>query len=360
MQECNMKCTFYGCKRTYSDLEALNRHIQDHKIPAESLPGKIFLCSTIGCDGSFSNMQQLMEHMREHHKPNCFFLCESCKAKLRSYRTLLKHLQTCAKVAKSKAAKAGALAEPGMTPDTDPIAVSFAPVTVEQPSTNAASVKPEEMESDVTLSTPQLQPSRETQENSTLLGSFSSTGLPREPVTVLEPAVQSTANLSHLSRAEASCSPLPPNLSPAHTQPPLPDPALQQQQQKAPKASFPNLPLPPQHTPPGSNAVWRKNQAEPPGPLLHRWNSPPSSQSLNRDECQSFNCRILWEHTRGRYSCLQCGHSTPDRKEMTAHIEGQHKSPGGRLNNDSDVGVTSPSVITKTSTDSEHSVYTQL
>nr|XP_046197281.1 zinc finger protein 414-like [Oncorhynchus gorbuscha] len=62
-------------------------------------------------------MQHLMEHMRQHHKPNTYFLCQSCRSKLRSYRALLKHLHTCAKVAKSKA-KAGEQAE--VKPDPDP------------------------------------------------------------------------------------------------------------------------------------------------------------------------------------------------------------------------------------------------
>lgn len=54
---------------------------------------------------------------------------------------------------------------------------------------------------------------------------------------------------------------------------------------------------------------------------------------------QSFNCRILWEHTRGRYSCLQCGHCTPDRGEMTAHIECQHKNHGGKVHNDPGIAL---------------------
>ncbi|GAA6074947.1 zinc finger protein 414-like isoform X1, partial [Tachysurus ichikawai] len=76
-----------------------------------------------------------------------------------------------------------------------------------------------------------------------------------------------------------------------------------------------------------------------PAPILHRWNSP---QALSREEAQSFNSRILWEHTRGRYSCLQCGHSTPERKEMTAHIEGHHRSPWAKTN---DTGVLKPNPL---------------
>lgn len=34
--------------------------------------------------------------------------------------------------------------------------------------------------------------------------------------------------------------------------------------------------------------------------------------------------RILWEHTKGRYMCVQCGQTATNRKEMTQHINGYH------------------------------------
>ncbi|XP_040054319.2 zinc finger protein 414 [Gasterosteus aculeatus] len=95
-------CPLYGCKRVYSDTRALESHVRDHEISAQSLPGKVLLCSTLGCSGSFPDMQRLMEHMRHHHKPNIFFLCESCRTKLRSYRGLLTHLHTCSKVSRGR------------------------------------------------------------------------------------------------------------------------------------------------------------------------------------------------------------------------------------------------------------------
>lgn len=36
--------------------------------------------------------------------------------------------------------------------------------------------------------------------------------------------------------------------------------------------------------------------------------------------------RILWEHTRGRYTCVQCGHVVTNRKEMTLHISSKHST----------------------------------
>ncbi|XP_048109465.1 zinc finger protein 414 isoform X2 [Alosa alosa] len=256
-------CTIYGCKRSYTDMTALNSHINDHQIPAESLPGKVFLCSSLGCDGSFSSMQQLMEHMRVHYKPNIFFICESCRAKLRSYRTLLKHLQTCAKVAKSKAARAGALGEQG--PESE------LPTPISAPDPSEA-YKEEDMETEISL------PPAETP---TAMGRSPDPLLSSSPK---EAPAQSPSSVPQTSPSQPLSSPSPQSASAA------------------------------------SNAVWRKNQG------------------------QSFSSRILWEHTRGRYNCLQCGHSTPNRKEMTTHIEGQHKSPSGKTSSETD-GTESPTQL---------------
>ncbi|XP_036421242.1 zinc finger protein 414 [Colossoma macropomum] len=329
MEGCHLSCSFYGCKRTYTNSEALNGHLQDHhKIPAQSLPGKSFLCSTIGCEASFSNMQQLMDHGRHHHKPNYFFLCESCRAKLRSYRTLLKHLQTCAKVAK-KATKV----EPGAAPDVDPSGVPLVPVDMEHPE---PLLSPEQMEAQPSLlsnSAALPQPNQQVQQTPNG-SSLDPTSIrpPAESMAALEPA--KTQNVS--GQPDASYSPFPPSLSPVHPAV-LPDPSQQEQQQQwTARIGQSSLASSPPLSPPGSNAVWRKNQG------------------------QSFSSRILWEHTRGRYSCLQCGHCTPDRKEMTAHIDGQHRSPGGKPNTDTDTVVGSPSPLVKISSDSENSSYTQL
>ncbi|TRY56824.1 hypothetical protein DNTS_004095 [Danionella cerebrum] len=298
MEACQISCSFYGCKRTYNSQETLDQHLQDHiKNSAQSLPGKAFLCSQIGCDGSFNSMQMLMEHMRHHYKPNNFFLCESCKAKLRSYRTLLKHLQTCAKVAKNKAS---------LKTEVDSNTTSVPISDMEQSGAPLASNLPEEMESMPSLpatSTPSNMPTTQQFQESNSFTSPSPAGHLPLPIPTLNPVVSQTPP----SQAESPFSAYPPSLSPVHPGF-LADPSPQQ---KSPRSGPPSLsaspPLPPS---PGTNAVWRKNLA------------------------QSFNCRILWEHTRGRYSCLQCGHCTPDRGEMTTHIENQHKNPGGKPNGD--------------------------
>lgn len=228
-----LSCTVYGCKRSYTDMTALNSHINDHQIPAESLPGKVFLCSTLGCDGSFSSMPQLMEHMRVHYRPNIYFICESCRAKLRSYRTLLKHLQTCAKVAKSKAARAGAPGEQG--PEHEPLA----PNSATDPTEAHKDEEEEEMETQVTPPPAEPPTSAGHSPDPTIL-SFSPT----------EASVQSPSSVLQISQSQPLSSPSPQSASAA------------------------------------SNAVWRKNQ-DTPGPQMHRWNSPPSSHTLSRGTVQA-------------------------------------------------------------------------
>ncbi|NXC25801.1 ZN414 protein, partial [Campylorhamphus procurvoides] len=73
--------------------------------------------------------------------------------------------------------------------------------------------------------------------------------------------------------------------------------------------------------------------SSPPVPPVLRpnWNpSPPWGHSSTS--------RIVWEHTRGRYSCTQCPFSAASREEMTLHIEDHRKNPPpGRL--DADMGT---------------------
>uniref|UniRef100_A0A670KEM9 Zinc finger protein 414 n=1 Tax=Podarcis muralis TaxID=64176 RepID=A0A670KEM9_PODMU len=85
---------------------------------------------------------------------------------------------------------------------------------------------------------------------------------------------------------------------------------------------------------PISNAVWKKSQGErktfpPPAPGGSL--CPPPHR-------HSSNSRIVWEHTRGRYNCLQCSYSTASREEVTQHVEDHRKnpSPPGRLDGEMD------------------------
>ncbi|NXA56044.1 ZN414 protein, partial [Nothocercus julius] len=76
----------------------------------------------------------------------------------------------------------------------------------------------------------------------------------------------------------------------------------------------------------------------------------------------SSNSRIVWEHTRGRYTCTQCPYSTASRDEMTLHIEEHRKNPlpPSRLEGDVDFGEGIASFHTKLTPEMENSLYSQL
>ncbi|KAG5847209.1 hypothetical protein ANANG_G00123590 [Anguilla anguilla] len=224
-----LPCSFRGCKQTFSNMQQLSSHVESHKIPTQSLPGKAFRCSALGCSGTFPSMQHLMEHMRHHYKPNHYFLCESCRAKLRSYRALFKHLHTCAKVAKSKAAREE-ITSPGAMTMTETAETALADEAAAPAGTSASIQAP----------------------------------MKEEPME-LEPAPQPP-------------SPAPPTVLRPSQASRLPRPG-----QRPGRPAAPASPAPP--TPPGSNAVWKKNQ-DAPGPLLLRRNSHPSSQSISAGEVQ--------------------------------------------------------------------------
>ncbi|XP_044209684.1 zinc finger protein 414 [Thunnus albacares] len=266
-------CPLYGCKRVYTDRTSLERHVKDHEMPAQSLPGKVLLCSTVGCSGSFPNMQKLMEHMRHHHKPNIFFLCESCRTKLRSYRGLLTHLHTCSKVprGKTKAELTSPQPAAGTNPNMTPMAMEVNPA---QPDA---------------VSTQQQLPSQTTHPD----GSF--------PAAVPQP---DSAAPPSLFKQEASSPQLTEAAQPDRptAAPGPPDsPAQHQPQTRSPEPP-PPAPASASHSPPGSAAMWKKNQG------------------------MACNRRILWEHTKGRYTCVQCGYTATNRKDMTQHINTQHNS----------------------------------
>ncbi|NXR62581.1 ZN414 protein, partial [Rhadina sibilatrix] len=86
---------------------------------------------------------------------------------------------------------------------------------------------------------------------------------------------------------------------------------------------------------------------------------PRPPQRLQRRH--SSNSRIVWEHTRGRYSCTQCPFSTASREEMTLHIEDHRKNPPPpRLEAEMDFGVGLSPFHTKLPPEMENSLYSQL
>ncbi|NWX90931.1 ZN414 protein, partial [Nothoprocta ornata] len=114
-----------------------------------------------------------------------------------------------------------------------------------------------------------------------------------------------------------------------------------------------------------------------PPPALRAWPGPARLQCRVEEEpsgCASLprpgrvlaghsaNSRIVWEHTRGRYTCTQCPYSTASRDEMTLHIEEHRKNPPppARLDGDVDFAVGIPSFHTKLTPEMENSLYSQL
>ncbi|XP_031148624.1 zinc finger protein 414 [Sander lucioperca] len=287
-------CSFYGCKRVYSDMTALESHIKDHDIPAQSLPGKVLLCSTVGCSGSFPNMQKLMEHMRHHHKPNIFFLCESCRTKLRSYRGLLTHLHTCSKMSRGK------------TKATEPTAPLPA-ATNPNASFAAVDQKPPLLDS---VSTPQQPPAPTPNPDA----SFPAADLKPDPAALL------LLGPPFLSNPETSP---PPQLTEADPQPPI-------KGEPSDLPVFSNLDGPAAAAPDSPDAQGQHlTQTRSPEPVHAAPESAPRSPpgaSVVWKKGQGLACsrRILWEHTRGRYTCVQCGHVVTNRKEMTHHISTKH------------------------------------
>ncbi|XP_029353594.1 zinc finger protein 414 isoform X2 [Echeneis naucrates] len=278
-----ISCPLHGCKRVYTDTSSLESHIRDHEIPAQSVCGKVLLCSTAGCSGSFPNMQKLMEHMRQHHKPNIFFLCESCRTKLRSYRGLLTHLHTCSKVPRGKA----------KTTEPTPLQSSAG--------TNQSTISTP-MDS---MSRPQQTAPHFPNQEGSFPAAFPQ---PDSGVPFL-----SSPFLSHPDNTD-------PHLTEGAPQPLLrsgattlsvnqgvpfsaPDPSDAQTENQS-KSTEPvqSGPGPAPHALLGSSAVWKKSQG------------------------MTCNRRILWEHTKGRYRCVQCGHTTTNRKEMTQHVSIHHST----------------------------------
>ncbi|NXX76104.1 ZN414 protein, partial [Urocolius indicus] len=90
-------------------------------------------------------------------------------------------------------------------------------------------------------------------------------------------------------------------------------------------------------------------ECQPTPPLLRLWRHSSSS-------------RIVWEHTRGRYSCLQCPFRSASRHDMTLHVEEHRRNPPApaRLGTDVDFGVSLGSFHTKLPPEVENSLYSQL
>ncbi|XP_055473850.1 zinc finger protein 414 isoform X1 [Psammomys obesus] len=66
--------------------------------------------------------------------------------------------------------------------------------------------------------------------------------------------------------------------------------------------------------PASSTAIWKKSQGTAGSPRRPQGGSDAPSGF-------AAPSRIVWEHTRGRYSCMQCDFSTASRPTMTLHLQ---------------------------------------
>ncbi|XP_067414029.1 zinc finger protein 414 isoform X2 [Emydura macquarii macquarii] len=340
------QCSSYGCKLAFHSMQELMDHMRVHYRPTQSLEGKIFHCPTQGCADTFPSMQDLVAHMKVHYKPNRYFKCENCLLRFRTHRSLFKHLHVCSDSSSSPAPKA----EKPPTPATsglekDPPAKPLEGLPKLQgvirhmekeailPSMDAVSTA-------APASLPASLPGLHSSLESMPLVSPAS-----HPFPLLEPSLFGPSSLTRFSGQPHSSAPGP-FLSYMHPSPySLPQPSVQHRLR----------PYLPSQGLPVSNAVWKKNQGVCVGPLLPCFGSGVTPG-------HSSNSRIVWEHTRGRYTCMQCPFSSASREEMTLHIEDQHKNPPlpGRLDGEMDFGVGLASFHSKLTPEMENSLYSQL
>ncbi|XP_051495740.1 zinc finger protein 414 [Apus apus] len=331
------QCSSYGCKLAFPTMQELMDHLKVHYRPTQSLEGKTFQCPTLGCTETFPSMQDLMAHMKVHYKPNRYFKCENCLLRFRTHRSLFKHLHVCS----------DSTASPPQPPRADKPTL---PATSSSTLEKEPPVKPPE-------GLPKLPNMIRPQEPEAALPGTDAAPLglpdlpgsllspPSHPFPLLEPNLFGPSALSRFSGPPPSSVPGS-FLSYVHPAPlGLPQPPAQHRPR----------PCLPAHGPPGSNAVWKKSQGVSVSPLLPCFGSgvTPGHPS---------NSRIVWEHTRGRYSCTQCPYSTASREEMTLHIEDHRKNPPPtpRLDTDMDFGVGLSSFHAKLPPEMENSLYSQL
>ncbi|KAM8986637.1 zinc finger protein 414-like isoform 3-T4 [Ara ararauna] len=336
------QCSSYGCRLAFPSMQELIDHHKVHYRPTLSLEGKTFQCPTLGCTETFPSMQDLMAHMKVHYKPNRYFKCENCMLRFRTHRSLFKHLHVCSDSASS----------PTPPPKADkPIPPATSALEKDPPAKPPEGlpklpsvIRPLEKEAVVPGADAAPVPSSLPE----LPGSLEALPLVSpapHPFPLLEPGLFGPSSLTRFSGPPPSSVPGP-FVSYVHPSPySLPQPAAQHRLR----------PYAPGHGPPVSNAVWKKSQGVSVSPLLPCFGSGVTPG-------HSSNSRIVWEHTRGRYTCMQCPYSSASREEMTLHIEDHRKNPPppGRMDTEMDFGVGLASFHTKLTPEMENSLYSQL
>ncbi|KAK2498853.1 LOW QUALITY PROTEIN: hypothetical protein MC885_009536 [Smutsia gigantea] len=299
-------CSSPGCCLSFPSVRDLAQHLRTHCPPTQSLEGKLFRCSTLSCTETFPSMQELVAHGKLHYKPNRYFKCENCLLRFRTHRSLFKHLHVCAEHAQSPA------------PPPPPALYKEPPAPERPPESDPASASG--------LQFPLL-----------------------EPFTTPAPAPTGPF-LPYLNPAPFGLSP--PRLRPflaAAPGPPASSAAVWKKSQGA--GGSPRRPQGGSDAPSGDHQGGMEGISglRPAGPGLLATAVPASfaggqkRHPRNTGFClktywplrlhllrrfrvklapgHAAPSRIVWEHTRGRYSCMQCAFSTASRPAMTLHLE---------------------------------------
>ncbi|KAK2542326.1 Znf414 [Columba guinea] len=309
------QCSSYGCKLAFPSMQELMDHLKVHYRPTQSLEGKTFQCPTLGCTETFPSMQDLMTHMKVHYKPNRYFnTCTSAPTAPAAPRP----------PPKADKPIPPATSAPEKEPPTKPPEALPKLLSVIRPPEKEAILP----SMDTAPAAPAALPTSLPELPSSLEAMPLVSPAPH-PFPLLEPGLFGPSSLTRFSGPPPSSVPGP-FLPYVHPSPySLPQPLAQHRLR----------PYVPGHGPPVSNAVWKKSQGH------------------------SSNSRIVWEHTRGRYTCMQCPYSTASREEMTLHIEDHRKNPPvppARMDPGMDFGVGITSFHTKLPPDMENSLYSQL
>ncbi|KAM4807807.1 zinc finger protein 414 [Rhinophrynus dorsalis] len=309
------RCSSYGCNRIFQNMQDLISHVSVHIKPTQSMNDKQFLCSVSGCREVLGSMQDLMTHLKVHYKPNRYFKCENCMQHFRTHRSLFKHLHVC----------------------SDPTSPSF-PLSL-QPPPPTVDVKPPAPVQNQTSVIKCIK-------KETLLPAAAAADLP-------------TTALSSSSLPEDLHSPVSSLVSQASNPFSLLDPSLFAGRLPGPSTSSAGTYLPYLHS-----SAYSLPQVSIPQrlrPFLGNQDLPISNAMWKKNQGHSTNSRILWEHTRDSYNCMQCTFSTASREQMTKHIEELHKTPPStRLQDEIDYDLDLLPFHSKISPEMEPSVFPQM
>ncbi|XP_018428887.1 PREDICTED: zinc finger protein 414 [Nanorana parkeri] len=279
------RCATYGCNRSFLSMQELINHVSVHYKPTESMQDKKFICSMNDCGESLDSMQELMTHLKVHYKPNRYFKCENCMLPFRTHRSLFKHLHVC----------------------SDNPSRSVSDSITHLPPT--ADSKPAPAMATVSRHTSVIQCIKKDTE---LLAE-------EDPTKSIEAASASSViggRLPSVSKLASETSNSFPALSPSLYTSRLPGP----QRSSVSGSCLSYLHQSPYSLPQG--AVSQKLR-----PFLGNQGLPVSNAMWKKNQGQTSNSRIVWEHTRGSYKCMQCSFSTATRNQINKHIEEVHKNP---------------------------------